>query len=155
LRKSFKPDLSGIINLPALTKIKKIKYSIMDMPLDYIYFAEVELLLNYQVGYPDLIIHLREKIHQEGLEDSVYVRKTDRKLIQNVHRFIELLEISDEPLKDNPLEPPQKWWWHLHAIAKGKHPSLTLPEYLRDIYRKRRKYWKQRGKEIFHTVKNF
>jgi len=114
---------------------------------DYVYFAEVEMLLNYGIGYPDLIIKLREKIYQEGLDDSVYVRKTDRKLLQNVHRFIDLLDSSDEPLMDDPTQPPEKWWWHLRSIAKGKHPSLTLPEYLREVYRKRRKYWKQRSKE--------
>ncbi len=91
------------------------------------------MLLNYRIGYPDLIIKLREKIYQEGLEDSVYVRKTDRKLIQNVHRFIYLLDSSDEPLMDDPTQPPEKWWWHLHSVAK--------------VYRKRRKYWRQRSKE--------
>lgn len=123
------------------------------LDVDYIYFAEVEMLLSYGVGYPDLIIKLREKIHQEGLEESVYVKKTDRKLFQNVHRFVELLDRSDEPMSDDEAQPPQKWWWHLRSIAKGKHPSLTLPSYLRDIYRKRRKYWKQRGKENLY-VKN-
>lgn len=118
---------------------------------DYVYFAEVEMLLNYGIGYPDLIIRLREKIHQEGLEDSVYVRKTDRKLLQNVHRFIELLDGSDEPILDDESQPHEKWWWHLRSIARGKHPSLTLPSYLRDVYRKRRKYWKQRGKENLYN----
>ncbi len=115
---------------------------------DYVYFAEVELLLNYGVGYPDLVIKLREKVHQEGLEDSVYVKKADRRLFQNVHRFLEAMDSSDEPLEDDDSQPIQKWWWHLHKVAKGKYPSLTLPEYLREIYRKRRKYWKQKASTI-------
>lgn len=113
--------------------------------MDYVYFAEVELLLNFGVGYPDIVVKLREKVHQEGLEDSVYVKKTDRKLIQNIHRFLEAMEMSDEPLQDDNSQPLEKWWWHLHKIAKGRYPSLTFPEYLREIYRKRRKYWKQKA----------
>ncbi len=112
---------------------------------DYIYFAEVELLFNYGVGYPDIIIKLREKVHQEGLEESVYVKKADRRLFQNVHRFLELLEGSDEPMQDDDSQPIEKWWWHLHKVAKGKYPSLMLKDYLREIYRKRRKYWKEKG----------
>jgi hypothetical protein len=122
---------------------------------DYVYFAEVELLLNYGVGYPDLIIKLREKVYQEGLEDSPYVRKADRKLFQNVHRFLDHLDSSDEPMEDDDSQPIEKWWWHLHKIAKGKYPSLVLKEYLRDIYRKRRKYWKERvllSKQISEVV---
>ncbi len=111
---------------------------------DYIYFAEVELLFNYGVSYPDLIIKLREKVHQEGLEDSIYVKKADAKLFQKVHRFIELLESSDEPMEDDDSQPMEKWWWHLHKVAKGKYPSLLLKEQLRYIYRRRRKYWKKR-----------
>lgn len=114
---------------------------------DYLYFAEVELLLNYGIGYPDLIIKLREKVHQEGMEESPYVVKADTKLFQNVHRFLELLEGSDEPLEDDDTQPIEKWWWHLHKVASGKYPSLRLPHHLREIYRKRRKYWKQRSKE--------
>ncbi|MFN3870530.1 MAG: hypothetical protein ACK4MW_03470 [Aquificaceae bacterium] len=114
---------------------------------DYIYFAEVELLFNYGVGYPDLIIKLREKVHQEGLEDSVYVKKADAKLFQKVHLFIEHLENSDEPMEDDDSQPIEKWWWHLHKIAKGKYPSLALKDYLRDIYRRRRKYWKAKDRE--------
>ncbi|SHK52457.1 hypothetical protein [Thermocrinis minervae] len=113
---------------------------------DYVYFAEVELLLNHGVGYPELIPQLREKVYREGLEESPYVKKADRKLIQSVHRYIELLETSDEPIDDKEDEPINKWWWHLHKIAKGRYPSLTLPEYLREIYRKRRKYWRQKGR---------
>lgn len=81
-----------------------------ELDTDYIYFAEVELLFNYGVGYPDLIIKLREKVHQEGLEDSIYVRKADKKLFQNVHRFLELLENSDEPMEDDDSQPIEKWW---------------------------------------------
>lgn len=110
---------------------------------DYAYFAEVELLLNYGVGYPDLIIWLREKVHQEGLEDSVYVKKADVKLLQNVHRFLELMETSDEPIEDDNSQPIHKWWWHLHKIARGRYPSLMLKEHLREVYRRRRKYWKR------------
>ncbi len=113
--------------------------------IDYVYFAEVELFLNFGVGYPDIVVKLREKVYQEGLDDSIYVKKTDRKLIQNVHKFLEAMDISDEPLQDDNSQPLEKWWWHLHKIAKGKYPSLTFPEYLREIYRKRRKYWKQKA----------
>ncbi|MCS6876277.1 MAG: hypothetical protein NZ526_04970 [Aquificaceae bacterium] len=115
---------------------------------DYVYFAEVELLLNYGVGYPDIIVKLREKVYQEKLEDSLYVRKADRKLFQNVHRFLELMENSDEPLEDDDSQPIEKWWWHLHKIAKGRYPSLMLKEYLRDVYRKRRKYWRYRERSL-------
>ena len=118
---------------------------------DYIYFAEVELLFNYGVGYPDLIIKLREKVYQEGLEESIYVKKADRKLFQNVHYFLELLERSDEPMEDDNSQPIEKWWWHLHKIAKGKYPSLMLKEYLREDYRKRRQYWKVREKGLYPT----
>ena len=118
---------------------------------DYIYFAEVELLFNYGVGYPDLIIKLREKVYQEGLEESLYVKKADRKLFQNVHYFLELLERSDEPMEDDNSQSIEKWWWHLHKIAKGKYPSLMLKEYLREVYRKRRKYWKVREKGLYPT----
>ena len=116
--------------------------------IDYVYFAEVELLLTYEVGYPDLVIKLREKVYQEGLQDTVYVRKADRKLFQNVHRFLEIMEMSDEPMEDEETQPIEKWWWHLHKIAKGKYPSLVLPDYLREIYRKRRKYWKQKASAL-------
>ncbi len=75
---------------------------------DYVYFAEVELFLNYGVGYPDIVVKLREKVHQGGLEDSVYVKKTDRKLVQNVHRFLEAMDMSDEPLQDDDSQPIQK-----------------------------------------------
>ncbi|MCX8164086.1 MAG: hypothetical protein N3D14_01670 [Aquificaceae bacterium] len=122
---------------------------------DYVYFAEVELLLNYGVGYPDLIVKLREKVHQEGLENSVYVKKADKKLFQNVHRFLELMETSDEPLEDDDTQPIEKWWWHLHKVAKGKYPSLMLREYLRDVYRRRRKYWRGKDRELYsvrHSV---
>ncbi|MFN3599349.1 MAG: hypothetical protein ACK4VK_06410 [Aquificaceae bacterium] len=125
---------------------------------DYVYFAEVELLFNYGVGYPDLIIKLREKVYQESLEESIYVKKADAKLLQNVHRFIEHLENSDEPMEDDNSQPIQKWWWHLHKIAKGKYPTMALKEYLRDIYRRRRKYWKAREKEQHtprHSSKSF
>ncbi len=116
---------------------------------DYVYFAEVELLFNYGVGYPDIIIKLREKVYQEGLEESLYVKKADRKLFQNVHRFLELLDGSDEPMEDDDSQPIEKWWWHLHKIAKGKYPSLMLKEYLREVYRKRRKYWKVKEKGLY------
>ncbi len=116
---------------------------------DYVYFAEVELLFNYGVGYPDIIIKLREKVYQEGLEESLYVKKADRKLFQNVHRFLELLDGSDEPMEDDDSQPIEKWWWHLHKIAKGKYPSLMLKEYLREVYRKRRKYWKVKEKSLY------
>ncbi|RMH02371.1 MAG: hypothetical protein D6699_05990 [Aquificota bacterium] len=119
---------------------------------DYVYFAEVELLFNYGVGYPELILKLREKVYQEGLEDSIYVKKADRKLLQKVHTFLEYLENSDEPItKDDESQPIEKWWWHLHKIAKGKYPSLKLKEYLRDIYRKRRKYWKEKDRYTTKT----
>jgi len=131
-----------VYNLPIMGEFKR------ELDTDYIYFAEVELLFNYGVGYPDLIIKLREKVHQEGLEDSIYVRKADKKLFQNVHRFLELLENSDEPMEDDDSQPIEKWWWHLHKVAKGKYPSLTLKEYLRDIYRRRRKYWKSKERHM-------
>ncbi len=116
---------------------------------DYVYFAEVELLFNYGVGYPDIIIKLREKVYQEGLEESLYVKKADRKLFQNVHRFLELLDGSDEPMEDDDSQPIEKWWWHLHKVARGKYPSLMLKEYLREVYRKRRKYWKVKEKSLY------
>ncbi len=116
---------------------------------DYVYFAEVELLFNYGVGYPDIIIKLREKVYQEGLEESIYVKKADRKLFQNVHRFLELLEGSDEPMEDDDSQSIEKWWWHLHKVARGKYPSLMLKEYLREVYRKRRKYWKVKEKGLY------
>ncbi len=116
---------------------------------DYIYFAEVELLFNYGAGYPDIIIKLREKVYQEGLEESLYVKKADRKLFQNVHRFLEVLEGSDEPMQDDDSQPIEKWWWHLHKVAKGKYPSLMLKDYLREVYRKRRKYWKVRERGAY------
>jgi len=118
-----------------------------NLEIDYVYYAELEMLMKYGVGYPSLIINLRERIYQEGLEESPYVIKTDRKLLQNVHKFIELMESSDEPLEDDQSQPIEKWWWHLHKIAKGKYPSLKLKEYLREIYRKRRKHWKEKYKE--------
>lgn len=123
---------------------------------DYIYFAEVELLFNYGVGYPDLILKLREKVYQEGLEESIYVKKADRKLFQNVHTFLKYLENSDEPItEDDESQPIEKWWWHLHKVAKGKYPSLRLKEYLREIYRKRRKYWKERHTSTLRTNRLF
>jgi hypothetical protein len=64
-----------------------------------------------------------------------------------VHRFIEIMESSDEPLEDDESQPIEKWWWHLHKVAKGKYPSLKLKEYLREIYRKRRKHWRQKSRE--------
>ncbi len=33
-----------------------------------IFFAEVEPLLSYGVGYPDLVMKLREKVHWECLD---------------------------------------------------------------------------------------
>jgi hypothetical protein len=119
----------------------------VSLEIDYIYFAELEMLLNYGVGYPNFILSLRERIHQEGLEESPYVIKADRKLFQNVHRFIEIMESSDEPLEDDESQPIEKWWWHLHKVAKGNYPSLKLKEYLREIYRKRRKHWRQKSRE--------
>jgi hypothetical protein len=54
----------------------------VSLEIDYIYFAELEMLLNYGVGYPNFILSLRERIHQEGLEESPYVIKADRKLFK-------------------------------------------------------------------------
>ncbi|WP_448584362.1 hypothetical protein [Thermocrinis sp.] len=125
-----------------------------ELEIDYVYYAELEMLMKYGVGYPNLIITLRERIHQEGLEESPYVIKADRKLFQNVHRFIELMESSDEPLRDDQSQPIEKWWWHLYKISKGKYPSLKLKEYLREIYRKRRKHWKQKDKENHLLLEN-
>jgi len=47
---------------------------------------------------------------------------------------LELPDIDDDLLWDNPAQPLKKWWWHLGAIREGTYPVEYLPSSVRTIY---------------------
>ena len=71
--------------------------------------------------------------------DYLADRKEDPDEIAALDEIVidEVLRADDVPeflLRDDPVQPLKKWWWHLDAIRRRAYPVELLPEYLRAVY---------------------
>jgi len=68
----------------------------------------------------------------DGYEWYEEIQKHDRWLIEDIKEIIEV----NPAIHDDNSQPLEKWWWHLHKIAKGSYPKELLPDYLQEVYKK-------------------
>lgn len=43
-------------------------------------------------------------------------------------------EVPASLLADDPVQPMEKWWWHLGALRRGDYSADYLPAPLRSVY---------------------
>ena len=83
----------------------------------------------------------RENVNREGFDDDKEVLAHDRILLSHLKEYLDFARsyyqkyLNYNPIRDDPSQPLEKWWWHLNKIAEGKYPADKLPEHLREIYK--------------------
>ncbi len=69
---------------------------------------------------------------REHLKDYEYdksIRENDKWLLEDLK---EILEVNPA-IKDDYIQPLEKWWWYLHKKTDGTYPMELLPDYLRFV----------------------
>ncbi len=88
------------------------------------------VILDLYVMYWDISV-IREGLKEYAINKEV--QKIDKYLLENLK---EILKVNPD-IQDDDTQPLEKWWWHLHKIAKGKYPKDKFPDYLKEHYKNR------------------